>query len=73
MSGVTDKKFPLTALASELRRLTGKCPTYRVLYARVLNGELPAEQVNGRWHVRREDLPEIASHFGLTIQSENAQ
>jgi hypothetical protein len=35
-------------------------PTYRVLYARVLDGTLPAERRNGRWHVTESAVRDLA-------------
>lgn len=56
----------LTALPRELATLTGKpSPSYRRLYSLTLDGSLPAEQDNGRWFVRRTDLPAIAAMLGL--------
>ena len=51
---MNDKSISLTDLPRRLREITGgtvPVPTYRVLYARVLDGTLPAERRNGRWHV----------------------
>ena len=39
-------------------------PTYRRIYVAVLNGSIPAEQLNGRWHVSANLTP-IMKHFGL--------
>ena len=56
----------LTALPRELTALTGQqAPSYRALWTAVVDGHLPAEQVNRRYHVRRADLPAIAVKLGL--------
>lgn len=56
----------LTALPRELVALTGgEVPSYRKLWTMVVDGRLPAEQVNGRYQVRRSDIPEIAAKLGL--------
>lgn len=56
----------LAALPRELSALTGKpSPSYRQLYNMTLDGRLPAEQVNGRYQLRRTDLPAIAVSLGL--------
>jgi hypothetical protein len=58
--------IPLTELAHELTLLTGKKTKYRRLYDLVLNGDLPAERINGRLFVREENVPGIAEIIGLT-------
>ena len=62
-----DVKFiSTTHLTRELRTLTGQeTPTKRKLYELIVDGYLPAEQVNGRWYVTRADLPAIAVKLGL--------
>lgn len=63
----------LTALPRELTALTGKqAPSYRRLWTLTVDGCLPAEQVNGRYQVRRVDLPGIAALLGLTIPEDSA-
>lgn len=58
--------FGLTALPRELTALTGKpSPSYRRLYNLTVDGRLPAEQVKGRYQLRRTDLPAIAVSLGL--------
>lgn len=60
----------LAQLPRELARLTGgNPPAYRDLYQRVLNGQIPAESVNGRWYVAAADLPSIAAALGLTAEN----
>lgn len=56
-------KVPLALAAQEVAKLVGDSaatPSYRALYGKVLDGELPAQQVNGRWQVDRADLRAIA-------------
>ena len=51
----------LSQLAHEISKLT-TCPTpgYRTLYALCLSARIPAQQgPNGRWSVKREDLPRV--------------
>jgi hypothetical protein len=38
-------------------------PSYRQLYAEVLNGSIPAERIKGRWYVN--GLKPVIQHFGL--------
>lgn len=59
--------IPLTELAHELAVLTGKKTKYRRLYDLVLNGDLPAERINGRLFVREENVPGIAGTIGMTV------
>ena len=59
-------KVPLTALSRELAALTGgPVPSYRALWTKIVNGELPAEQVNGRYFA---DPRVIAQKLGLTAE-----
>ena len=63
----TPSHIPLPRLPRELAQHTGRPPpSYRSCYNMVLNGEVPAEQENGRWLVRRDDLSVIAAALGLT-------
>lgn len=63
----------LTALSRELFALTGKQgPGHRKLWQLTVDGRLPAEQVNGRYHVRRADLPAIADMLGLTVPDDRS-
>jgi hypothetical protein len=60
------KKVPLTQLSRELSALTGRpAPNYRKLWNMVVNGELPADQVNGRYTV---DVVAAAETLGLTAE-----
>lgn len=47
-------------------------PSHRVILTMALDGELPAERVNGRWYFRPARLPEIAAAFGLTTTPDAA-
>ena len=38
---------------------------YRVLWQAALNGDIPAEQLNGRWHFRPHNVPAIARALRL--------
>lgn len=58
----------LSHLARELARLTpDPVPGHRKLHQLVLDARVPAEMVNGRWHVSRDDLPVIATRLGLSL------
>jgi hypothetical protein len=58
------KTVPLTQLSRELAALTGKPgPSYRKLYLQILDGRLPAVQINGRYEI---DLDVAAEVLGLT-------
>jgi hypothetical protein len=45
--------------------LAGKAPSpgYREIYNDVLDGKIPAKQLNGRWHIERADLKAIADEL----------
>ena len=62
-------RSPLSELPRELKRATGGTPKYRAIYAKVLDGDLPAEKINGRWTYSHEDLPIIAETLGLATGS----
>jgi hypothetical protein len=64
---------PLTALSRELTTFAGKqAPSYRKLWTLTVDGRIPAEQMNGRYQVRRTDLPGIAASLGLTTSERTA-
>jgi hypothetical protein len=51
---MNDNSISLTDLPRRLREISGgsiAVPTYRVLYGRILDGAIPAQRINGRWHV----------------------
>jgi hypothetical protein len=39
-------------------------PSYRQVYARVLDGSIPAERIKGKWHVA--GLMSVIEHFRLS-------
>jgi hypothetical protein len=60
-------RIPLTDVPSAIREQvkdTSAAPTYRRIYVAILNGSIPAERLNGRWHVST-NLKPIMKHFGL--------
>jgi len=60
------KSLPLTALPRALRAAEFEPVTYRVLYARALDGAIPATQdTRGRWQFNSDDLESIAESLGL--------
>ena len=61
--------IPLSLLPRALREATGASPTYRQIYMKVLNGELPADNDGGRWFVDRARLPDIARALGLPAKA----
>ena len=38
-------------------------PSYRELYAMILDGRLPAKRIRGRWYIEREDVIGIRKHL----------
>lgn len=46
---------------SELVGGRAPVPTYRTIYARVLDGSIPAEQRNGRWYMHQRDVDTLAA------------
>ena len=60
----------LAALPRELADLIeGQPPSYRRLYNMVLDARIPATLDNGRWTVRRIDLPAIVATLGLRMKA----
>ena len=56
----------LTSLPRELAALTGSdVPSYRKFWQMVVDGHLPAVQVNGRYRVSLTDYPAIIAALGL--------
>ena len=51
--------IPLTDAPRALRA-HGLSTTYQRLWGAVVSGQVPAERVGKRWHVRTADLPIIA-------------
>lgn len=58
--------IPLPAVPAELARAGFAPPKYRRVYAAACDARIPATRgENGRWMVRRDDLPAIADALGL--------
>jgi hypothetical protein len=60
-------RIPLTIVPRAIREAvkdSSTAPSYRRIYVAVLNGSIPADQINGRWHVSANLRP-IMQHFGL--------
>ena len=58
--------LPLTLLPAALMAHTGRrSPNYRKLWLLAVEGGMPAEQVGGRWYVRRDAVPAIARVLGM--------
>ena len=51
--------IPLTDAPRALRAY-GLSTTYNALWTAIVAGQVPAERVGKRWHVREADLPIIA-------------
>ncbi len=67
-------RVALSALPRELTAFTGRpSPNYRRLYALTLDGVIPAQQVNGRWHVLRADLAQVANLLGMATAAPAAK
>lgn len=47
-------------------------PTQRQFYYRIVDGRIPAELINEKWHLRRANFPAIAAFFGLIARNESA-
>ena len=64
---MSDRLIPLHQLCAELRTTYGNTPSYRAIYSRVMDDLIPVVRATpkSRPLVRREDLPVIASFFGL--------
>ena len=61
-----DERIPLVSATRELKAITvGRSPPYQHIWKLIANGDLPAEQINGRWFIKRADLPAIAKLLGL--------
>ncbi len=67
-----EDRVPLLRVKSEVAELgfVVQSLNYDRLYKGALNGLFPAEQVvSNRWSVRRSDLPQVATAFGLAPSS----
>lgn len=61
---MSNADIALTDLPRKLREITGsnvEIPTYRMFHAKVLNGTVPAERRNGRWHIKETVVRELAN------------
>ena len=62
-----ENRVPLTMVPRAIREVikdSSTAPSYRQIYVAVLNGSIPADQTNGRWHVSG-NLKPILQHFKL--------
>ena len=68
------KSLGLPRVCPKVAELTGQpLPGgYNRLYAAVVDGRIPARNENGRWYVSENDLPAVASVFGLIIPNQSA-
>ena len=60
------RPVPISDVSIAIRGLVkdpSSVPTYRQVYARVLDGSIPAERIKGRWHVA--GLMPVIEHFRL--------
>src|SRR4051794_34092203 len=57
---------PAEALA-EIRREFGTAPSYNQLWARIVDGRVPAHRDGRAWRIRRADLPPPADACGLSV------
>ncbi len=47
-------------------------PTQRQFYYRIVDGRIPAELINEKWHLRRTNFPAIAAFLGLIARTDPA-
>lgn len=55
--------IPLPDLPRHLLRDYGLRVSYLAAWRALTAGSIRGDRIGRRWHVRGEDLPEIASHF----------
>ena len=68
-----DERIALVSVPRELKALTdGIAPTYRRIWEATADGDLPAEQINGRWFIKRADLPPSPSCSAYSIRMPRA-
>jgi excisionase family DNA binding protein len=69
-----DDRLPIAKLLREFRdkadallidRQALESVTYRTVYRRILDGQLPAEKMGRDWSVRRADFPAVILVLGL--------
>ena len=73
MNGARDRKHRLPLVAAECSRVTGRLAprrAYTKIWAAVADGRLAAEKVEGVWHIRDENIPEVAKLLGMTADDE---
>jgi hypothetical protein len=66
------KLIPIPAVVRKLKTGSNnpdKVPPHRSVYARVLDGELPAEKVHGRWHA---EVMTAALYLGIDLPANAA-
>ncbi len=69
----TDEMRPFGALVLDMKEWATEmgCAaeaerfTYRAFLEAALNGRIPAERINNRWHYRRSNRSRIAAAFGV--------
>ncbi len=67
-----DKWVPLPAVSRELRGLVeGLPPSYRAVWNLVVDGRLPATQINRQYRIERADLPLIPPLLGLRLKAQS--
>lgn len=59
--------IPLPEVPRAIRAATGATVPYRILYAAVVDGTVPAEKRHGRWHVAASDLKRIAQALAADV------
>lgn len=60
--------IPLSNVPRAIQVSTGKPgPEYRRCYVAVIDGRIPAVQINGRWFVQQADLPTVAHTLGIPV------
>jgi hypothetical protein len=69
-----DTHLPLALLCQDLRQRAAKSAApntvlaslnHRRVSSAALDATIPAERINGRWYVRKADLPRIAELLGV--------
>lgn len=77
LSVQADERLSLAQLLPELRDRAaeqgGKAVTlegvsHRAVFNAALDGVIPAQRINGRWYVRRADLPRIAELLEAAVE-----
>jgi hypothetical protein len=66
MNQMIDCRLPISDVPTAIRGIVrdqSTAPSYRQVYAAVLDGSIPAERIKGRWHVA--GLTPVIEHFRL--------